>query len=774
MNHLQNRVLTLLAIMLLSAVSVMAQKNPEVEKILFRAENFFKIGNYENALTAFMEAREKGAIDALINYKIGVCYVNKRELNDQLKSLPYLEIAANSGEKGIPQDLNFYLGRMYHLNMQIGSATESFEKYKRSLKANDPKMKEVNRYLSICNNASYLLSNKRDIQVRNFGEPINSPYTEYNPVISADESVMAYTALRPVSTSRPNDLIEQIYITYSKDKRNWETPQPVQLNTRSNVGTAGMAADGQSMIIFIGGANNTGNLYVIEKGEKGWSTPTVLGSHVNSAFLETTASISPDGNTIYFASNRPGGLGGLDVYKVERDAAGKWGKAENLGSSVNTPFDDDAPFIHPDGRTLFFTSEGHNTMGGKDIFKSTLEGGKWTKAQNMGYPINTTANDNYFTLTADGKKGYFSSDRPGGKGAQDIYSIEMPEEEANIPLTLVKGRILAGDDPKPVPTTIRILDRETMQKIPYVYNPNKETGNYLIIFPPGKNYDMIIESEGYMPYTININVPNQTYFYELYQEIYLKPIKQFDVIVGQEVIVRNAFYDQGFETKIDPKLANEAMLVQNDSLDVFDIMDAIIASSDKEAYDYLLDLMFTVNPIDGVRFNEAQTEAAKRVYYYDESDEENLERKEVGGETIFTLPTMYVTELAKEQKAQKKYDITYDQKVLNKVFKVYFDVDKSELKAEYTKMLAEVMDILKENPILGIEISGYASADGNPEYNKNLSNKRAVEVLNFFNYKGIVRRRIIARGFGATSTTTDKQEGRRVEIKIVDLNQVNP
>ena len=149
---------------------------------------------------------------------------------------------------------------------------------------------------------------------------------------------------------------------------------------------------------------------------------------------------------------------------------------------------------------------------------------EWTKPENMGFPINTTANDNYFTLTADGRRAFFSSDRKGGKGGQDIYSLDMPEEESNIPLTMVKGQILDGETNKPLPTTIYMIDNESGKKLDFVYQPDPTTGNYLIILPPAKNYDMVIESEGFLPYTLNINVPGQTYFYELYQRIYLKTI----------------------------------------------------------------------------------------------------------------------------------------------------------------------------------------------------------------------------------------------------------
>lgn len=756
-----------------------AQKSADTEKALYRADKLFEIKNYKAALPIYLEIEPLLASDPLINYRIGVCYSQEPEINNQLKAIPYLTKAIVNKNETIPSDVYFYIGKAYHKDVRLAEAIESFTKYKKTIPASEKKkLAEVDAHLGMCNNAALLMGKQKTIEIKNMGSMINSEYTEYNPVVSADEGLMAYTALRPNKDKMKSGLefTEEIYITYKTKTSAWENPKPLKLINNSNVGTAGLTADGEKMIVFIGASNNTGNLFIMEKSGTGWGNPVNMGSNVNSNYLESTASITPDGKTIYFASNRIGGFGGMDIYKVEKNAKGVFGQPENLGAAINTSKDEDAPFIHPDQKTLFFTSDGHNTMGGKDIFKTVLTEKKFSKPENMGYPINTPANDNYFTLTADGRKGYFSSDRKGGYGGQDIYTFDMPEEDANIPLTLVKGRILAGDDLQPVPTTIKIVDNSTSQKVDYVYNPNKETGDYLIIFPPGKNYDMVIESEGYMPYAININIPDQTYFYELYQQIHLKPIKQFDVVVGQEVIVKNAFFDTKTTSAYDLKKANESMLIQSDSVDVLELMDAIIASNDQVAYEYLLELMFNTNPIDGVNFNENEQvdiEAAKRVYYFDESEEKDLEAKTIGEETIFTLPTMYVTELAKQQKKKEIIEANFDKKLLDPVYKLYFDIGKSDMKQSYLTELDKVMLALKAHENLGIEISGYASSEGDAETNRALSNKRAIEVLNYFNHKGVVRRRIIAKGYGATKNEKNNlQEGRRVEIRIIDLNKI--
>jgi outer membrane protein OmpA-like peptidoglycan-associated protein len=471
-----------------------------------------------------------------------------------------------------------------------------------------------------------------------------------------------------------------------------------------------------------------------------------------------------------------GGMGGMDIYKVEKIADGSWSKPVNLGPDVNSKANEDAPFIHPDQRTLFFTSDGYNSMGGRDIFKSMLVNGRWTRPENMGYPINTPANDNYFTLIADGTRGYFSSDRKGGQGEQDIYYIDMPEESRNIPLTMLKGKIMNAETGKPMKTKIYVIDNDTDKKLDFVYDPDPETGNYLVILPPAKDYDIVIESEGFLPYSLNINIPNQSYFYELYQQINLKTIKQFDVVVGQEVQVKNAFYDTNQDVKTDLRKTHEAQLVQGGDVDVYDMMLDLMASGDQEGIDYLVDLIQLKNPIDAVNFNEKENskiEVATRIYYYDESDESKFEQKKLDDKTIFSLPTFFVTEEAKKQKDLKKSG-QYDRTLLTNQVKIYFDAGKSELKTQYNAELDKMLDLLKKHDDLGIEISGFASAEGTEEFNREISNKRAITVLDYVNHRGLVRRRIVAKGYGATKDQSQsKEEGRRVEVRIVDLNALD-
>lgn len=763
----------LTSLFLLSSLLVLAQQS-KIDDLVYRGENYFKIKNYDATITALDEAVSLGANDPYVFYMRGVSYLMQPNATDQLKSVSSFDKLDQANSfANLPEDVYYFMAQGYHKNLQLEKAEKYYDKYLQLIKNGNQKLvDEVSLKRQMSQNAIRLLNDKKEINIQRMAPPINTEFTEYNPVVSADQSVMAFTTLRP--NKRTGRSVEEIYTTYRNDG-NWGQTKVVEFNTAENVGTAGISPDGQQMLVFIG-SGQKGNIYIMNKEGDKWSTPAPLKG-LNSNSLETTASITPDGKKIYFASNRPGGYGGMDIYVAEKLATGDWGNVKNLGSEINTKYDEDAPFIHPDMKTLYFTSNGLGSMGGRDIFKSVKLSGKWKSPENMGYPINTPLDDNYFTLTADGSRGFFSSDRQGGYGGQDIYTFDMPEQYANIPLTMLKGKITAGEDQKPVPTKIKLIDNEDNTKVDYVYDPDPNTGNYLIILPPGKNYDLIIESEGYLPYTLNINVPNQTYFYELYQKINLNLIKQFDVVVGQEVTVNNAFYDTQQSQPYSPRQANEAMLVQNDSLDVYDMMDAIIATEDTAAFNYLMGLMYSINPIEDVDFN-AQIEAAEiasRTYYYDESDTTTLKSRLVEGETIYSLPTMYVTEEARKQKAEKQKVLAanYDKSLLEPIYKIYFKSGEAIISEKDRTELQKIYEKINGSEQLGIQISGYASAEGDPEFNRKLSNQRAIEVVNFFNYKGVVRRRIIAKGYGATQADSkNPEENRRVEVQIVDLMKV--
>jgi outer membrane protein OmpA-like peptidoglycan-associated protein len=736
------------------------------------ADKYFKLRSFDKALPLFEGAIKEGVDDPMVHYKLALCYSEADATDDKLKAIPHFEKVLSSELKQFHDQVNYKLGELYLWDGQLDKAESTLTSYRKTIKSDQKMIRQIDKTLAMVQNARKYIGQPREVTVRNLSSTINSNLTEYNPVVSADQGIMAFTKLRPNDgkTRTTDKFIEEVFYSTNHSGA-WSEPILIDIASEYNVGTAGLSADGQHMLIFIGGPEGTGDLYMIDKRGDSWTKPAPLGPSINSKYLETTGSMTPDGKTIYFASNRPQGFGGLDIYVSHKNDKGEWGPAENLGPTVNSADNEDAPFIHPDKWTLFFTSDGHSTMGGRDIFLTRLFNNEWTAPENLGYPVNTTLDDNYFTLSADGRLGFFASDRKGGFGGQDIYSIDMPEEESNIPLTMIKGRILNSETGKPMPTTIYMVDNSSGKKLDFVYQPDPITGDYLIILPPSGHYDMIIESEGFLPYTLNINVPGQTYFYELYQQIALEEIRQFDVVVGQRVEVRNAFYDTHEEAVADLRKSREARMVQTGEVDVFELMNDLIAAGDEKAIDYLLELIMAENTIDEVDFREdPRVEVAIRNYYYDESDESKFEQKVVEGKTIFSLPSMEVTEVAALQRENAGNPASYDVALLKRTTTIYFDLDKSDLASSYHTDLDRLLQILEKHSDLGVEISGYASPEGNESYNRQLSNNRAISVLDYFNHKGVVRRRIIAKGYGATSTAKlSNEEARKVEVRIVPL-----
>ena len=384
------------------------------------------------------------------------------------------------------------------------------------------------------------------ITITNLGKTINTTFPEYAPVISADGSMMVFTSRRPVTEKeikKGKQGMENVYVSYyDEKKRKWgeakRFSESINQPGRHNSAIA-LSNDGQRMLLYRDDKNGNGDIYEsVLEGEE-WSNPVKLPEPINSDDHESSASISPDGHTIYFVSNRKGGQGGRDIWKCMQDNDGKWGKEENLGSVINTPEDEEGIFIHPDGKTIYFSSKGHKSTGGYDIFKSVLDNGTWTTPVNLGAPINTPDDDLYFVITADGKTGYYASAKTGGIGEKDIYQIFPIEKKRKKGprLTLFKGIVIDKLTSVPLESDIEITDNEKNQIISKIKS-NSATGKFLISLPSGKNYGINVKKEGYLFYSDNLTIPDTAAYKEIIKTIPLEKL-----IVGSKIVLKNIFYD---------------------------------------------------------------------------------------------------------------------------------------------------------------------------------------------------------------------------------------
>ncbi|MGB3618433.1 MAG: OmpA family protein, partial [Catalinimonas sp.] len=677
------------------------------ERTQQRALTAFNQRAYARALPLFEELYAADPDDAGINYGLGVCRLEALNVNERADALAPLELAAAAPGADVPLYVHYHLARAYHQAGRYADAVAQLDSFMIRTDAGDNLLPTTKLLRQQCRNGIKLAQRELPAVIMNAGATLNSSFTEMSPLINADNTTLIYTAVRPDADKQGAAAHEAIYSAQGS-LNDWHDNQRLDLGGKQQVGAVAVSPDGQSMLLY-DGSSHKGDLFQAELRGTDWEGPLPLEVPINSRHRETGASLSADGQTIYFASDRPGGYGGLDLWSISRDARSQWGRPRNLGPSINTEADEAAPFIHPDGRTLYFHADGARSVGGLDILKSHRVGDEWQPAQNLGMPINTPFDDAYFVITPDGTKGYFASDRPGGYGSLDLYFVGIPEEMNMVPLTMLKGRVLSGSDRTPVRTDIQIYDRATKQPIPHVYTSNATTGHYLMIFPPGREYEMYLEAEGYQPQIVTIKVPRQEYFYELYQEILLMPIMQFDALVGQAVSVRNAFEDGGQPRRKvtpDPKFIKEAELVQ-DSLDVFELVDNIIASEDSDALDYLLDLMFTSNGIEEVDFaEEEKIEVVSGRFYFEEREPGEVFALDQNSEAPMPTPTFEI-------------DVT----------KVYFDVNRATLKPDFAQELDNIITAMRENPELVVRIDGYADATGSKETNKRLSSQRANAVL---------------------------------------------
>jgi outer membrane protein OmpA-like peptidoglycan-associated protein/tetratricopeptide (TPR) repeat protein len=470
---------------------------------------------------------------------------------------------------------------------------------------------------------------------RNLGDSINSKVSEYFPAITIDGRQLFYTR-------RVNSINEDFYESSLVDNA-WKPAKslPGDINTMLNEGAQNISQDGE-WLIFTGcnfpEGHGSCDLYISYLSPQGWSAPENLGENINTEAWESAPSLSPDKRDLYFASNRPGGMGKSDIYVSHRNPDGTWSAPQNAGPEINTIGNESCPFIHADNQTLYFTSDGHPGYGGDDLFLVRKQaGGKWSEAENIGYPINTIENEGSLVIASDGKTAYYASDRSDSKGGLDLYTFELRSDVRPSKTLWVKGKVFDSKTKKGLPSAVELTDLETHDVLSKVQTD--ETGTYLVTLPIGKDYAFNVNRKGYLFYSENFplskNVPDSTY--------------KIDI-------------------PLEPLQANATVILKN----------------------------------------------------------------------------------------------------------IFFDVNRFELKPESSTELDNIVELLKENPSLRIQINGHTDNVGKPADNLKLSNNRANAVIQYLIAKGIDAKRLSSKGWGETQPLADnateegRAQNRRTEMKVLN------
>jgi len=543
----------------------------EAIKNIEDGDYYFDLGgsNVFLALEYYLKANKLNPDNASLNYKIGLCYL---EAKPAIKSIEFLQ-KSKKLDNNVSDYYDLYLAKAYHINLQFDKASAIYKVFRDNMTPEISALESdnVNRYIDECKNGKEIIKTPIRVIIENLGPNINSEYPDYGAVVNMDESVIFYSSRRPTTTGGERSPVDMMYFedTYWSEKKDdkWKSAKNIgkPINSSAHDGVVGIAPDGQTLLIYRD--DNGGDIYWSKQKGKQWTNPMPFPAPINSEYQESSASYSYDGKRLFFVSDRPGGYGGKDIYYSDRDINGNWGTVKNLGNVVNTVFDEIAVFVYADGKTLYFSSEGHYGMGGFDIFRTVYENNKWSVPQNIGYPVNSPDPDVFFSIGASGRNAYYSSNREEGLGDQDIYKITFlgPEKEpiyssedpllasnsesfrnADIEksisvrtsqLTLLKGVVIDEITQEPIEASVELIDNEEGEVLAS-FHSNSATGKYLISLPSGHNYGIAVSAEGYLFYSDNFVIPQ----YESYKEV-RRDIKLQRVEIGKGIALNNIFFE---------------------------------------------------------------------------------------------------------------------------------------------------------------------------------------------------------------------------------------
>lgn len=663
------------------------------------------------------------------NYEAGHIYLITINRDDAVKY--FLRVFRQ--EPNYKFDIEYRIGKSYQYGLQFDKAIRYYKMYKDKLTAKSNyqgkdkvDMATVDRAIKECENGKVFVANPQNYSIKNIGREINTEYHDYAPVLSEAETEIIFTSRRKDDNLNPNvdedvQPYEDIYFAKRKPDNTWDFAKNIgdRVNTLFNESSLALSADGKTLFIYYD--DNGGDIYYSKRMNDGdWGPPVPLPGIINSSFQEKSISISKDESTLYFTSDRPGGYGKSDIYKVTKNSKGEWSSVKTLGPMINTAYEDDGPFIDYDGVTLYFSSKGHNGMGGHDIYRSKVDPktGEWSEPVNMGYPINTPDDDVFFVAAPDSKKAFYSSIRDDGKGFTDIYEIIATDGLKNSDNTIAEKQPEPVKQPEKKDTvTTQVAKQEPVKQDP----PKQEVANQ---DPPKQE---VVKKDPPKQEVVKKDPPKK-------EPVKTEPPKKqlIPLIYAVSVLDENG----------NPLDAQVKLVGAKDN---------IVAGSTSTS--------------PGVVEFKITNATAKDYRLTIEANGYIFENQtiRIGGASD------------KEQRQTKSIRMRKLQVGVSSILRnLYFDYDKASFKTNSYQELNKLEEMMRQNANLKVEISGHTDSFGNANYNKQLSQRRAEAVKDYLTGKGVDPRRIKAVGYGESkplASNDDEAEGReinrRVEFKVL-------
>jgi outer membrane protein OmpA-like peptidoglycan-associated protein len=588
MKILKPIILTLILVTQTSLL-IVAQENVKIKKKDFRiefkevgfkdawkevkaGEKLFSdgLGTYPKALEHYLRAYKYNSECAKLNYKIGVCYLSTNEF---YKATDFLEKTYLKDEN-VTDDIHFMMGRAYHLNLNFDKAIDNYKAYYSSFSVEEIEHLEVNidKYIKECKYGKELVDNPVRVIINNLGSRVNSEYDDYNSVLHPSQDLLYFTSRRETEKNKrldiDNKFIENIFFSEQAGEL-WKKPKLLEnkLESKNNESVLLFSNDGNEIYLY-NGKKNGGEILVSELKNDKWKSPKTLKGKISSKYRETTIALSPDETEMIFVSNQEGTIGGMDLFYSKLDEKGAWSEPVNLGAAINTPYDEEGVYWHPKEDKVYFSSKGHNSMGGFDVFVMERDVDKmWSNPQNLGYPINTPNDDLFLKMDENNKQAYYSSVRQNGNGGFDLYKIIFLGEEKELKVTtddihlaweykpvddlfyitpkelkvdtalFMVGMITDSKEGTPIQAKIEVIDTELSKVV--ATGLSDTLGNYKIRIPKKKDYGVEVTAKNYLFFVTIVNLSDKQVVDSKVQANF-----QLDKIdVGAKMVLKNIFFE---------------------------------------------------------------------------------------------------------------------------------------------------------------------------------------------------------------------------------------
>lgn len=659
-------------------------------------------------------------------------------------------------ETGAPFDAYYYLAKCYHLDEQLDQSENYYKLFLENTTKKSRLLDLSELGLEQLVVARREMASPKSAIVKNVGNAVNGPEADYAPVVSLDGNSLYFTSRRQWNGVENGkfrdpmlyDLPEDIFVSFADFDGEWTAPLRLEFCVDSlNEATIGVSADERRIFVYEDRSGG-GDIYYSDILDNGHfdDMQKLRYNELNSDYWETHCTMTPDGQYLYFASDRPGGYGGRDIYRLTRLPNGEWSKAQNMGPEINTPYDEDSPFIAVNNKTLYYASNGPESMGGFDVFVTFRDAdNNWSEPANMGFPINSTGDDIYYTTTVDGLRGYLSSFRKNGYGEKDIYEIQN-DYLGNRPISSLLGQFVMLDgSPLPNDLDVKVLCTNCELESDKLFHPRvKNEGRFFAPLKRCKDYTLefyqggdLVETKNFVTLCNNENeeIEKVHYLDNYVLDATVADVKTLENLPGSKVII----YEAGTE--------NELFSFDTDG-------------SGKFPKDLIADNL----PGDRLSWDI------------------HIEKDDYIVQTFVLDTTLGVWGSLKLDYLLNKLEVGTDIGAIFDLNPIYFDLNKSDIRPDAAIELDKIIEIMNENPEIKIELGSHTDCRASKSYNKRLSSRRAVSSANYIKSKISDPSRIYGKGYGESKLVNDcgcegnvvsdcseeeHQANRRTEFKIV-------